>query len=124
MNVPLPDAARVIGPLLAHSIKLQSEYECIASLRDSKRKGQFFTAPEVCVFMADLLCLRSRATFRLLDPGAGIGSFSAAVCDRFLDLGACRHIEIHLFENDPEVLPFLCRTMKLCAKPSRNGAIF
>ena len=88
----------------------------LASLERRKRKGQFFTPPEVCEFMADLLSSNPPATFRLLDPGAGVGALSAAVCDRFLSLRSPRNLQIHLFENDPEVLPFLRKTMDRCAE--------
>jgi adenine-specific DNA-methyltransferase len=94
-------------PLLAHALDLQIKYERLAGLDDRKRKGQFFTPPQVCQFMAGLLSLKRPTAFRLLDPGAGIGSLTAAVCDRFLRLRSPRNLEIHLYENDPEVLPFL-----------------
>jgi len=110
------------GPLLGYSFDLQARYERLTSLEARKGKGQFFTPPEVCRFMASLLSLKSPGTFRLLDPGAGTGSLTAAVCDCFLNFRSSRHIEVHLFENDPEVLPFLRKTMKRCAeKLSEHG---
>lgn len=103
-----------IGPLLAGAIDRQAEYERRTSLSSRKRKGQFFTPPQVCGFMADLFSFES-ASLRLLDPGAGVGSLTAAVCDRLVGLSA-RRIEIHLFENDAEVLPFLKQTAKCCVE--------
>ena len=99
------------GPLLAYALDLQAKYERLSAVGDRKKKGQFFTPPEVCRFMAGLLSLRTPDTFRLLDPGAGVGSLTAAVCDRVLSLHSPRGVEIHLLENDPEVLPFLRKTM-------------
>ncbi|MFZ0590307.1 MAG: Eco57I restriction-modification methylase domain-containing protein, partial [Bryobacteraceae bacterium] len=104
------------GLLLAYSRELQRKYEGLTLLDARKKKGQFFTPPEVCRFMASLVSAKPPATFRLLDPGAGVGCLTAAVCDRFFDLSSRRHLEIHLFENDPEVLPFLHKTMKRCAE--------
>jgi len=95
------------GGLLEYSIALQQEYESHTSAQARKEKGQFFTPPEVCEFMADLFSAKIPKSFRLLDPGAGIGSLSAAVCDRLLYLRSPRDIEIHLFENDARVLPLL-----------------
>lgn len=114
MITPAKDST--IGPLLAYSLDLQTKYEERTLVDDRKKKGQFFTPPEVCRFMASLLTPRPSATFRLLDPGAGIGSLTAAVCDRFLNLRSSRHVEIHLFENDSAVLPFLRKTMNHCAE--------
>jgi adenine-specific DNA-methyltransferase len=108
-----PDGAT--GPLLTHALDLQTKYERHTSLDDRKKKGQFFTPPQVCTFMASLFSPKPPATFRLLDPGAGVGALTAAVCDRFLNLRSSRQLEIHLFENDPEVLPFLRKTIEHCA---------
>jgi adenine-specific DNA-methyltransferase len=108
--------ASAIGPLLGHSLDIQTKYERLTSLNDRKRKGQFFSPAEVCHFMAGLFSLKAAATFRLLDPGAGLGSLAAAVCDRFLHLRSSRHLEIHLFENDSEVLPFLHKSMEHCSE--------
>ena len=116
MSAHAIDPVTAPGPLLAHAFDLQSKYERQTSLDDRKKKGQFFTPPEVCQFMAGLFSPNHPATFRLLDPGAGLGSLTAAVCDRFLSLSSPRHLEIHLFENDPEVLPFLRGTMSRCAE--------
>src|SRR5260370_30176388 len=108
--------ASAIGPLLGHSLDLQTQYERKTSLNDRKMKGQFFSPAEVCHFMASLFSLKQSTTFRLLDPGAGLGSLAAALCDSFLHLRSSRHLEIHLFENDPEVLPFLHKSMQHCGE--------
>ena len=118
MSVPIvADSTDIsIGSLVADSRELQARYERQTALRDRKQKGQFFTPPEVCKFMASLFPPEMPTAFRLLDPGAGVGSLTAAVCDRFLSLRSPRHLEVHLFENDPEVLPFLQKTMARCSK--------
>ena len=107
------------GRLLAHCLTLQSEYIGLTPLDRRKEKGQFFTPPEVCGFMADLLPSNLPATFRLLDPGAGIGALSAAVCDRFLGVRSSRRLQIDLFENDAAALPFLRKTLDCCSQAMR-----
>lgn len=109
-----------IGPLLARALDLQVEYERRTSPNDRKKKGQFFTPPEVCQHMASLLSQKPSGIFRLLDPGAGVGSLTAAVCDSILKTNCSRHVEIHLFENDLEVQPFLRRTLEYCAQTLGN----
>jgi len=52
--------------------------------------------------------------FRLLDPGAGVGSLAAAVCEQVLPLSSPRHIEIVLYENDATLLPLLEGNMRHC----------
>jgi adenine-specific DNA-methyltransferase len=109
-------AATANWSLLAYSVELQRTYERLTSVDNRKKKGQFFTPLEVCQFMASLFSPRATAKLRFLDPGAGIGSLTAAVCDRFLHLKPAQHLEFHLFENDPDVRPFLEKTIKHCAE--------
>ncbi len=105
--------------LLDYSIRLQHQYESRTSVRERKEKGQFFTPPEVCEFMALLFSGKLPKFFRLLDPGAGIGSLTAAMCDRLVELRSPRDIDIHLFENDPGVLPLLHESIANCCKGLR-----
>ena len=102
--------------LLDYSAKLQGQYEARISQEKRKRKGQFFTPPEVCRFMAGLFSSQFPKTFRLLDPGAGVGALSAAVCERVRKLRSPRHLETHLFENDPLLLPLLHQNMQQCSR--------
>ena len=106
----------VIGPLLEYSAEMQAQYERVSSVEERRKKGQFFTPPEVSAFMAGLLSLNAARPIRLLDPGAGVGSLSAAVCDRFLARAPGHRLEIDLVENDGDVLPFLRRVMGRCAE--------
>lgn len=62
--------------------------------------------------MAGLFSLPIPKTFRLLDPGAGIGALSSAFCERVRELSTCRRLEIHLFETDGDLLPSLRRSME------------
>ncbi|MDR3674417.1 MAG: Eco57I restriction-modification methylase domain-containing protein [Acidobacteriota bacterium] len=93
-------------------LELQKEFEITTSLEQRKLKGQFFTPPEIAHFMAGLFSLPIRKTFRLLDPGAGIGALSSAFCDRVSQLRTGRRLEIHLFESDEGLLPSLRRSME------------
>jgi adenine-specific DNA-methyltransferase len=63
--------------------------------------------------MADLLP-EIPTRFRLLDPGAGPGMLTAAVCERVAKLRSPRHLEVHLYENDAAVLTLLRRNVALC----------
>jgi adenine-specific DNA-methyltransferase len=111
-----------LGPMLTRALDSQARYEHLSSIDDRKKKGQFFTPPEACRYMASLFSLKPHGDFRLLDPGAGAGALAAAFCDRALELQSPVRLEIQLFENDPEVLPFLRDTMRNCADfLSRKG---
>jgi adenine-specific DNA-methyltransferase len=101
--------------MLDLSLELQQRYENSTSAEYRKERGQVFTPPEVARYMATLLSPRS-TEYRLLDPGAGIGSLTAVVCERFLHLRSSRHITAHLFENDRRIIPLLHRNLENCQR--------
>jgi adenine-specific DNA-methyltransferase len=99
--------------IIEFSQELQRRWEAGTSLEHRKQFGQFFTPPSICRFMAGLFSLPNEQ-FRLLDPGAGVGALTAAVCERFGSLNSSRHLEVHLFESDSAVVPLLEENMQLC----------
>ncbi|MGH9470385.1 MAG: Eco57I restriction-modification methylase domain-containing protein [Terriglobia bacterium] len=102
--------------LLDYALNLQHRYEEHTSAEERKRKGQYFTPPEVCRFMASLFSEPLNDTYRFLDPGAGIGSLTAALCERLSRSRRPHRIEAHLFENHPELLPYLRQTLDFCRR--------
>ncbi len=89
------------------------------SSAERKEKGQVFTPPGVCRYMAGLFSDIPQ-TFRLLDPGAGIGTLTAAICERIYSLRSPRKFEAHLYETDPLVLPLLDKSMTHCREMLRS----
>lgn len=77
--------------------------------------GQFFTPQVVSSFLATLLELPQRGVFRLLDPGAGVGSLSAAVVARVIAERPDLELEITALEIDPALIPPLGETLEECA---------
>jgi len=57
---------------------------------------------------------------KVLDPGAGTGTLSAAICNRVLALSSPHHLEIHLFETDASIIPLLDENMKNCRSALRE----
>ena len=51
---------------------------------------------------------------RILDPGAGVGTLSAALCERILRRRSPRHLVFELWENDPQLEAQLRKTMEGC----------
>ncbi len=114
--VALPDTEP--ESLAEFASRLACEHE-EASDHDFRRDiGQVFTPPPVARFMAEQLGPIGK-TYRLLDPGAGAGALAAAVCDRVLRLKSTRHLVIHLYESDTDVIPSLRRVMQRCAAELR-----
>lgn len=86
-----------------------------SSKLEAKRRaamGQYMTPAPISRFMADLFTV-ARGDLRVLDPGAGVGSLTAAVADRFLG-GAVRprSAEFVCYEIDPMLSGYLCDTLR------------
>ncbi len=112
--IQIETAETVKSGFLPYILSLQDQYEKRFSIEERKRRGQYFTPPEVCTFMASLLTEPATNAYRFLDPGAGIGSLTAALCERMSHANRSLRIEAHLFENHPEMLPYLSQTLDFC----------
>ncbi len=75
------------------------------SLKERKGRGQFFTPLSVSRFMAGLAEYRKEA-LRVLDPGAGTGILSCAVCEAAARKKSVKKVEIDAYEIDPELAAF------------------
>jgi len=86
--------------------KSNSEY--LFSLNGESRKniGQVFTPGPIAWFMANMFDLE-KENISILDPGAGTGMLSAALCGRLITREKPLKIRIDAYENDKLVLPFL-----------------
>jgi len=54
--------------------------------------------------------------FVLLDPGAGIGTLTAAFCERVGGLRSPRTVTAHVFENDGLLIPLLTQNLENCQR--------
>src|SRR4051812_12663246 len=76
--------------------------------------GQFFTPAPVASFIAGLLDLSEPGSARLLDPGAGVGSLSAAVVSRWMVERPGDDLHITAFEIDESLAPELESSLEEC----------
>jgi adenine-specific DNA-methyltransferase len=106
--------------LLRFSRGLEKDYEAASSPEARKAKGQVFTPAEVANFMAHLAGPVPRA-MRLLDPGAGVGTLTAAMCQRVLEQKLPRSLYVCLFERDGELIPYLRQNVEHCARVLRDA---
>ena len=96
--------------LLSTAARQQSDHFAKRCADLQKERGQFFTPAPIARFMASLLT-HLPDDMRILDPGAGAGMLSAAVCERIASLRSPRRVEIQAYETDKAVLPLLARTL-------------
>ncbi len=105
---------------MSAALEIQEQHRALSSRSRSKAHGQFFTPPPVARFMASLIEIPP-GNVRVLDPGAGSGILSAAVCERVLELRARRHIHFELYETDTSLLPSLVQCLAACRRALRSA---
>lgn len=81
--------------------------------------GQFMTPDSICLYMASLFG-RMTGKIKLLDPGCGVGSLSAAFTARAIDEGA-KSLDIQAFDIEPVMYPFLREVMKECENSFKSN---
>lgn len=94
--------------------RLADEYVASSELTKRKARGQFFTPKEVALFMARRFDLSGKKDIRFLDPGAGAGMLTAAFCTYVLTCEGKKTIAIDVYENDPDLIPCLKKTLHHC----------
>ncbi len=108
-----------MADLTGYAAQQQREFDQATSPVDRKQRGHFGTPPNIALFMAAMFSLDRREAFRVLDPGAGVGTLSAAVCQSILARNSRVEVQFELWENDPSLLPFLNSTMRRCQETLR-----
>lgn len=105
--------ARDLTELAAEQQRL---FDACTSPKERKQRGHFGTPSAIAGFMAGMFDEIPRQTVRVVDPGAGVGMLSAALCQRVLRESTVRRLVFELWENDPKLEPYLCQTMEGCRR--------
>ena len=106
--------------LIAYAERIAEDYLSISSAKKRKSKGQFFTPQQVSLFMASLLDI-NKQKFSVLDPGAGTGMLSAAVCESILSSRKQIVFSLDAYETDSEVIPLLNNVLRKCQSVLREN---
>lgn len=90
--------------------------EAATLLTASRRSdlGQFFTPLRAAALIASMPRLPRSGTMRVLDPGAGVGSLTAALVARAIRESPDLALEIVAVEADPHVAAYLGQTLEDC----------
>ncbi len=94
----------------------QRRVDATRLLPDSRRAalGQFFTPLRAAALIASMPRLPDGGCIRILDPGAGVGSLTAAIVARALVETPQLALEIVAIETDPQIIPYLEQTIAHC----------
>jgi adenine-specific DNA-methyltransferase len=101
--------------LTAYAERLSILYSESCKISVRKNIGQFFTPKEISSFMAGKFSIYQNE-LRILDPGTGTGTLTAAVCERLAAVEGKLKITADVYENDEGILPFLNKTLSTCKK--------
>jgi len=118
---------RLKGEMIARMSKEELSLEVFTSLSDflseeyikesdgdyRKKRGQFFTPKEVGLYMAHQFDIKGKE-IRLLDPGAGVGSLTAAFCSRIAQYKDRISLTVDAYDCDKKVVPLLKRMLFCC----------
>ncbi len=107
--------------LVQFAAEQERRFDAITLPRTRKERGHFGTPAAVADFMAGMFIEIIQRPMRILDPGAGVGTLSAALCQRILGHHDKRQLTFELFENDPKLIPLLEETMNQCKKALRDA---
>lgn len=88
------------GELVSHTGQRQQLHDDAVPQAVRRESGHFGTPPSLATFMAQMATIPS-GSIRILDPGAGVGTLTAALCDRIARLRTPRQVYLEMWENDP-----------------------
>ncbi|MDP4015023.1 MAG: Eco57I restriction-modification methylase domain-containing protein [Candidatus Nanopelagicales bacterium] len=109
--------------LLAHA---EARRVGAASRLDDKSRsalGQFFTPGRAASLIAAIPRLPREGQLRILDPGAGSGSLTAAIVARILSESPQLDVEVVGVETDPTVAGYLRDTFEDCKDAARSSGM-
>jgi adenine-specific DNA-methyltransferase len=98
-----------LTPVL-YAQRLAEQYVASTSTQYRKQRGQYFTPPEVATFIGELAAKHNKSPIRILDPGAGLGILSCAVCQKLAQKCHMKRIELDAYENDVDLAQSLYKT--------------
>jgi adenine-specific DNA-methyltransferase len=118
-SLPLVHAERLLERTEATRLRVAGDLDA----RHRARWGQFFTPAPVAAFLARLIDVPHGGHWRVLDPGAGIGSLSAAVVARAITSKVKCSIHLVAFEADAALIGPLEQTLRDCERAAARVAL-
>lgn len=118
----MTDGLQVATPAPSASLATRTEARRVAetasrSAAQRSALGQFFTPVPIASLLADMFD-PPEGPARVLDPGAGVGSLTAALVDRAVAEGWTRGLDVTAVEVDRDLLGPLTETVRECTEVS------
>lgn len=121
VGVDAETIARAIALNLMDTVESVRRQACAQLNRDSRSHlGQFMTLGSVATRMMDMLCAAGDVV-RVLDPGAGVGSLTAALVSQILGRrGRPKAIHVTAYEIDGKLVRYLNEVLSQCREACRE----
>lgn len=100
--------------ILHHADAIRVQANSALDPKIKSNLGQFFTSAPICLYMASLFDNIGRDV-KLLDPGCGSGSLSAAFTDEAIARGQTESLSLNTFDIEERVVPYINETLSICA---------
>ncbi len=108
--------------ILAQTDLLRIKANSILNPKIKSALGQFYTPEPICLYMASLFNEIS-GKVKLLDPGCGPGSLTAAFTDEALKRGKVKSLDIDTWDIEETIKPFITETFELCEEAGTKNNI-
>ncbi|WP_409300895.1 BsuBI/PstI family type II restriction endonuclease [Pseudomonas sp. KCJK8993] len=114
--------ARVKLSILTEVESFRSEANSKLNPKTKASLGQFFTPQSIALYMASMF-KNIQGKVKLLDPGAGPGSLTAAFTDELISRSQTNSISVDAFEIEPIIHPYLKRSLDVCESALASESI-
>lgn len=84
--------------------------------------GQFFTEAQICLFMSSLFD-EIAGKVKLLDPGCGPGSLTAAFTNETIRRRSTQSLSVDVFDIEERIVPFIEETLSICASEASKSNV-
>lgn len=98
--------------IVNYILESSSNYLSNADKLSRKKLAQVFTPLEIANYMCSLFPLSNYSTISFLDPGAGSGILTGALCQIALSYENIASIHVDLYEIDSKLIPVLTNNME------------
>jgi adenine-specific DNA-methyltransferase len=97
-----------------YSDRLGAWYASWQSPPHRKKLGQYLTPIQVAEFMSKLYAPKIQESLRVLDPGAGLGILSCALCEALIEKNPPMQIVLVAYEIDQALAAYLNKCFSYC----------
>jgi adenine-specific DNA-methyltransferase len=113
----------IANALLARTEQRRAHVSETLGASERAKLGQFFTPRHAAALIAGMPCLPKSGHLRILDPGAGVGSLTAALIARVLQEAPTVSLEVLAVEVAPALAMHLEETFADCRQVAASAGV-